>query len=397
MRSDTNNFRELFLNDVPMMDARAPVEFAKGAFPGVVNLPLMDDVERQKVGTCYKQHGQQAALELGHRLVSGKIKAERIQAWADFAHNNPQGYIYCFRGGLRSQLVQQWLKTEAGIDYPRVTGGYKAMRHFLLDTLEHAAAHDDFVLVGGMTGTGKTEVLARLDHSVDLEKIANHRGSSFGKRATPQPAQIDFENALAIRLLKLQHAGVRQFVLEDEARLVGRCSIPLPLFHGMQHYPLVWLEDSIDGRVERILKDYVIDLCAEFVAEEGEEGFTAFAERLRQSLVNISKRLGGESYKQLAEVMEQALAEQAATGSVDLHRGWIEALLKQYYDPMYAYQRESKASRIEFAGEQDAVVEFLRERAADSTMERCSDEKPDLFDRTGAGPDRLRRENRLSR
>ena len=364
MRGDTDNFAELFLNDVPMMDARAPVEFAKGAFPGVVNLPLMNDLERQKVGTCYKQHGQQAAIELGHRLVSGQVKAERIQAWADFARNNPQGYIYCFRGGLRSQLVQQWLKTEAGIDYPRVTGGYKAMRHFLLESIEHAAAHDNFVLVGGMTGTGKTEVLARLDDGVDLEGIANHRGSSFGKRATPQPVQIDFENALAIRLLKMQKAGARQFVLEDEARLVGRCSIPLPLFQGMQHYPLVWLEDSFDGRVDRILKDYVIDLCAEFTVEHGAEGFTAFAERLQQSLVNISRRLGGECYTRLAAVMNQALAEQASTGSVDLHREWIETLLRQYYDPMYAYQRESKAARIEFAGEQDAVVEFLRERAA---------------------------------
>ena len=364
MRRDTDNYRELFLNDVPMMDARAPVEFAKGAFPGVVNLPLMNDVERQKVGTCYKQHGQQAAIELGHRLVSGQLKAERIQAWADFARNHPQGYIYCFRGGLRSQLVQQWLKTEAGIDYPRVTGGYKAMRHFLLETIEHAAAHDEFVLVGGMTGTGKTEVLARLGDSVDLEGIANHRGSSFGKRATPQPVQIDFENALAIRLLKMQHAGASQFVLEDEARLVGRCSIPLPLFQGMQRYPLVWLEDSLESRVERILKDYVTDLCAEFVAEQGEGGFSAFAERLQQSLVNISKRLGGEAYKRLAAIMDQALAEQASSGAVDLHRGWIEALLVQYYDPMYAYQRESKASRIEFAGEQDAVVEYLRERAA---------------------------------
>ncbi|MCH2340159.1 tRNA 2-selenouridine(34) synthase MnmH [Pseudomonas sp. NPDC047963] len=364
MRGDTDNFAELFLNDVPMMDARAPVEFTKGAFPGVVNLPLMNDLERQKVGTCYKQQGQQAAIELGHRLVSGQVKDERIQAWADFARNNPQGYIYCFRGGLRSQLVQQWLKTEAGIDYPRVTGGYKAMRHFLLDTIEHAAAHDNFVLVGGMTGTGKTEVLARLEEGVDLEGIANHRGSSFGKRATPQPVQIDFENALAIRLLKMQKAGARQFVLEDEARLVGRCSIPLPLFQGMQHYPLVWLEDSFDGRVDRILKDYVIDLCAEFITEFGDEGFTAFAERLQQSLVNISKRLGGECYTRLAAIMDQALAEQASTGSVDLHRGWIEALLRQYYDPMYAYQRENKAARIEFAGEQNAVVEFLRERAA---------------------------------
>ena len=90
--------------------------------------------------------------------------------------------------------------------------------------------------------------------------------------------------------------------------------------------------------------------------------------RYRQSLVNISKRLGGEGYKRLAAIMDQALAEQANTGAVDLHRGWIEALLKQYYDPMYAYQRQSKASRIEFAGEQDAVVEFLRARAASKQM-----------------------------
>lgn len=364
MREDTCDYRQLFLADVPMVDVRAPVEFAKGAFPGVVNLPLMNDIERQKVGTCFKQHGQQAAIELGNRLVSGSLKAERIEAWADFARTNPQGYIYCFRGGLRTQIVQRWLKSEAGIAYPRVTGGYKALRHFLLDTLEQAATGLDFVLVGGMTGTGKTEVLARLDHSVDLEGLANHRGSSFGKRATPQPAQIDFENALAVRLLKMQAANVSQFVLEDEARLVGRCSVPLSLFQGMQQYPLVWLEDNLEGRVERILKDYVIDLCSEFIAEQSDAGFSAFAERLQQSLVNISKRLGGEQYKRLALIMDQALAEQARSGAVDLHRDWIETLLTGYYDPMYVYQRESKAARIEFAGEQDAVVEFLRERSA---------------------------------
>ena len=107
----------------------------------------------------------------------------------------------------------------------------------------------------------------------------------------------------------------------------------------------------------------MIDLCAEFVVEQGEEGFAAFAERLQQSLDNIHKRLGGENYKRLAAIMDQALAEQARSGSVDLHREWIEALLRDYYDPMYVYQRQNKASRIEFAGEQDAVVEFLRQRA----------------------------------
>ena len=152
---DCTDYRDIFLNDRPMMDARAPVEFNKGAFPGVINLPLMNDHERQRVGTCYKQHGQQAAIVLGHQLVSGAVKAERIQAWADFAQAHPDGLLYCFRGGLRSQIVQQWLKDEAGIDYPRVGGGYKAMRTFLLDTLDQAVTQCDFVLLGGMTGTGK--------------------------------------------------------------------------------------------------------------------------------------------------------------------------------------------------------------------------------------------------
>lgn len=165
MSHDITDYRDIFLNDRPMMDTRAPIEFIKGAFPGVVNLPLMTDSERQRVGTCYKQQGQQAAIVLGHQLVSGEIKAERIQAWAEFAKTHPDGVLYCFRGGLRSQIVQQWLKDEAGIDYPRVGGGYKAMRSFLLDTVEQAVAQCDLVLLGGMTGTGKTEALAQLSNS----------------------------------------------------------------------------------------------------------------------------------------------------------------------------------------------------------------------------------------
>ncbi|MCQ4347351.1 tRNA 2-selenouridine(34) synthase MnmH [Pseudomonas stutzeri] len=364
MRPNSAHYRDIFLNDVPLMDVRAPVEYIKGAFPNTVNRPLMNDVERQKVGTCYKQHGQDAAIALGHQLVRGKLKAERIEAWAAFARANPDGYLYCFRGGLRSQITQQWLKEEAGIDYPRVIGGYKALRNFLIDTTEAAVAECDFVIVGGMTGTGKTEVLAQLDNALDLERHANHRGSSFGKHATPQPGQIDFENLLAIDLLKKRAQGMHAFVVEDESRLIGSCSLPLPLHHGMQEYPLVWLEDSLEGRIERILGDYVIDLSAEFVALHGaEQGLAAFAERLRQSLRNILKRLGGERYQRLAAIMDAALEEQLRSGKVELHRGWIEGLLVEYYDPMYAYQRESKAARIEFSGEQQAVVEYLRQRS----------------------------------
>ena len=99
----------------------------------------MSDDERAQVGICYKQQGQEAAIELGHQLVSGELKAQRLAQWADFAEQHPQGYLYCFRGGLRSQTVQRWLR-EAGIDYPLVIGGYKAMRRFLLEELERSVA-----------------------------------------------------------------------------------------------------------------------------------------------------------------------------------------------------------------------------------------------------------------
>ena len=363
MAHDITDFRELFLHDRPMIDTRAPIEFHKGAFPGVVNLPLMTDHERERVGTCYKQQGQQAAVVLGHQLVSGKVKAERLQAWADFARAHPDGCLYCFRGGMRSQIVQQWLKQDAGIDYPRITGGYKALRTFLIQTLDDAVAQCDLQVLGGMTGTGKTDVLVQLDNALDLEGHANHRGSSFGKRATGQPSNIDFENRLAIDVLKKRDKGLERFVLEDESRTVGSCALPLALYQTLQTAPMVWLEDSLNSRVERILRDYVIELCAEFVARNGEHGFALFSQRLLESLANIQKRLGGERYQRLQEVMSSALKEQERCGSVDLHRVWIEALLREYYDPMYTFQREKKAGRIVFAGDQAAVLAYLRDHA----------------------------------
>jgi tRNA 2-selenouridine synthase len=367
MRENCSDFARIFLDDLPLMDVRAPIEFSKGAFPGVRNLPLMNDAEREAVGTCYKQRGQAAAIELGHRLVSGTLKEDRVQAWHAFAQANPQGYLYCFRGGLRSQVSQQWL-AEAGIEYPRVIGGYKALRNYLINTIDLAGAECDMVLLGGLTGSGKTEVLNQLPNGLDLEGLANHRGSSFGRHATPQPGQIDFENALAVDILKKRARGLQQFVIEDEARAVGSLAIPVEFYRRMQGQSLVWLQDPVESRIERILQDYVTDLCAEFVDQRGvEQGWLAFAERLRTSMAAISKRLGGERYQRLAAALEEALAEQGRTGNVDLHRQWIAVLLNEYYDPMYAYQRDSKQPRIEFAGERAAVLEYLLHRRSRRT------------------------------
>lgn len=346
-----------------MLDVRAPIEFMKGAFPDAVNLPLMTDVERHKVGVCYKYSGQAAAIALGHRLVSGQTKAERIAAWAAFVRANPRGHIYCFRGGLRSQIVQKWLQDEAGVACPRVTGGYKAMRNFLLETVDYAAAECKFVVLGGMTGTGKTEVLRQLGNSIDLEGHAHHRGSSFGAHIDVQPTQIVFEHRMAVDILKRRAASPEFFVLEDESRAIGRCNLPLALYKRMQNCPLIWLDDGLENRAQRILRDYVIDLSAEFVAVHGEErGFILFAGRLRQSLDNLIKRLGGERHQRLATLMNTALSQQERTGDVEPHCHWIICLLTEYYDPMYAYQRQLKSSRIAFTGNQHAVLDFLESK-----------------------------------
>jgi len=361
MRPDTQDYLSVLLSDTPLLDVRAPVEFAQGAFPHVKNLPLMNDEERHRVGLQYKQNGQDSAIELGHELVSGEIKQARVAQWVEFARANPQGYLYCFRGGLRSRISQQWL-AEAGIQYPRIIGGYKALRSFLLESLEQNIASTSFVLVAGFTGSGKTIVIKELTDAIDLEKLAHHRGSSFGKHATDQPVQIDFDNRLAIELLRLQTKGITKIALEDESRLIGKCALPLSLRDKMLASPVVWVEEPIESRVERILHDYVEDLGAQFNTLLGEDaGYEAFSARLLESLKNLYKRLGGELHTRLQNAMQHALDTQKVTGMIDAHRAWIRLLLKEYYDPMYQHQREGKAARIIFSGDQKAVTLYLKE------------------------------------
>jgi tRNA 2-selenouridine synthase len=232
-RPDTDDFASLFTQEVALLDVRAPLEFEQGAFPSSTNLPLMNDQERHQVGLRYKQVNQEAAIELGHELVAGDIKATRVAHWKAFAQTHPEGYLYCFRGGLRSRISQAWL-AEAGIEYPRIVGGYKAMRTFLLESLTRHIDTSNFVLVSGLTGSGKTEVIQALSSTVDLEKLAHHRGSSFGKHATDQPVQINFDNSLAIALLRVHARGQSHIALEDESRMIGRCALPISLRDKMQ-------------------------------------------------------------------------------------------------------------------------------------------------------------------
>jgi tRNA 2-selenouridine synthase len=359
-RADTDDYASLFLADVPLLDTRAPVEFARGAFPAAVNLPLMSDEERAAVGTCYKARGQAAAIELGHELVAGAVRDARIDAWQRFAEAHPEGYLYCFRGGLRSQIVQQWLAGR-GIAYPRVRGGYKAMRRFLIDSREDCIARMDFVLVGGATGSGKTRVIERLARAVDLEGLARHRGSAFGHLVEEQPSQIDFENALAIELLRLGRSAGPVF-LEDEGRLIGRIALPESLRARMAAAPLLVLEVPFEARVDAVVEDYIEDLGRRFRERYGDEGPARHREHMLAALGRTRKRLGGERHREIEALMRAAFDAQAAGDGVDPHRAWIRRLLADYYDPMYAYQLGQRDGERLFTGDREAVLGFAAER-----------------------------------
>jgi tRNA 2-selenouridine synthase len=370
-RSDTKDFRAIFLRDTPMMDTRAPLEFAKGAFPHTVSLPLMTDAEREKVGTCYKQQGQDAAIQLGHELVSGQIKDERVQQWLAFAEANPDGYLYCFRGGLRSQITQAWL-AEAGCDYPRITGGYKAMRRFLIDTLETVVDQRSAIILSGRTGCAKTDLLNTLPNSIDLEGLAHHRGSTFGKRPAGQPSQIDFENSLAIQLLRKDDALQKldsadktgSIVLEDESLVIGRCALPAALRARMDRSEIVLVDADLEERVEHSFNNYILHKLAEWQAQEGEElGFAGFAADLRDSMHRVRKRLGGVRHAEVVDILVAAIAAHER-GDNSLHRDWIRPMLECYYDPMYDYQLNKKADRIVFRGRSDDVREYLLNNAS---------------------------------
>ena len=219
-------FSDLFCQDTPFLDVRAPCEFFRGAFPNTINLPLLSDSEREAVGTVYKRDGKSAAIALGHRLVNAEAKDRLLVSWMDYMNTNPNAVLFCQRGGLRSQTVQTWL-AEAGCTIVRAQGGYKSLRRHLIDAADQFTSSGQLMLVAGKTGSGKTHFINSLPCSIDLEGLANHRGSAFGRRVSPQPSQASFENALGIALIKTTGQTSSVVAVEDESHAIGSLSIPI--------------------------------------------------------------------------------------------------------------------------------------------------------------------------
>ena len=348
-----DEFKRLLCDGIPMLDVRAPVEFNQGAFPHVSNIPLLNDEQRQQVGLCYKTQGQDKAIQLGYKLISGETKARLIEKWRLFCQQNPDACLYCFRGGMRSHLVQEWLKNE-GVYIPLIEGGYKAMRGYLLEVLEQPL---NLIRISGQTGVGKTDLLVKLQNKIDLEALANHRGSAFGKQISRQPSQIDFENNLAIEILKKRLQPDSPIIVEDESRYIGSINLPHTFIQNMKSAPVIILTCPQEQRIDRIFKDYVVSQESAYIEIHPENGLQLFADSLQLALKKIQKRLGGARYKHLNEIMQQALNLQ----SEQLHKKWISDLLDFYYDPMYQYQLDKKSNKTIFVGNQFELYDYIKQ------------------------------------
>ena len=366
--TEVDDLETLLRDDTPLIDTRSPVEFAKGSLPTAINLPLMTNDEREAVGTCYKEHGQDAAVRLGHELVAGELKEQRVGAWKTFVAQHPEGALFCFRGGMRSEIAQRWLK-DVGVDYPRIKGGYKAMRRWLSESTDQLIEQTPLLLLGGPTGAAKTRMLNEgnrggpIPGSVDLEGLANHRGSAFGRRVTEQPSQIGFELALGVRLLKHRHTGHQKLLLEDEGRLIGRCALPLSLQAARQDADWIQLDASVDARVEHSYENYILQNLEELMIQDAARGWDQCATALLESLERIQKRLGGQRYAELKAMMQDALVAHEG-GNPEPHKAWISELLTGYYDPMYDYQMNSRTKPPLFRGTEKEVVEYLLQSEA---------------------------------
>ena len=364
---------------------RAPVEFAGGSLPSATNRPLLTDAERHLVGKRYKERGEGAAIELGNDLVRDRVREERVGGWAGFCRDHPTGgYLCCHRGGLRSRTAQDWIEGEIGVRYPLVEGGYKALRRFLIDELTRALdpAAADLVVVGGRTGSGKTRAIEALGNgcSVDLEGLARHRGSAFGRipEDPDQPSQVAFENGVAIAFLRVldgypsSPAGAGpprgRVYVEDEGGRIGKIGLPPLLKNRMKAADgIAVIEEGMEERLDVLVEDYVTGLGGRFVEVMGEErGREEHPRFLREGLDRIRKKLGGPRHAELARTMEAAFAEQANGGDCSLHRMWLASLLNDYYDPMYDYQMAQRDDEVLFRGEREAVVEWAKAAAAAS-------------------------------
>jgi tRNA 2-selenouridine synthase len=297
--------------DAPIFDARAPLEYAQGHIPGAVSFPIFSDEERAQIGTTYKRVSPDKAVLLGLDFFGPRM-SQVVKAAQKLAPGK-EVRLHCWRGGMRSGAMQ-WLLELAGFRVHLLDKGYKDYRRWALASFDEPRP---LLVLGGLTGSGKTDVLHALarrgEAVVDLEGLAHHKGSSFGAIGQPaQPTTEQFENELALRLHELSPAP--RLWVEDESRTIGSVAVPGPLYAQLREAPLVVLEVPRAARVQKLAEEY------------GRHDPAALA----AAILRLRKRLGGL-------VTKEAMG---AIGEGDMEK--MVTLVLDYYDRTYAHGLEGR-------------------------------------------------------
>ncbi len=305
-----------------IIDVRSPAEFEHAHIPHALNLPLFDNEQRAMIGTTYKKQSREAAIKAGLPIFGTKMlpMIETVEAWIkDRQKENdltkPTIYLHCWRGGMRSAAVA-WLLDLYGYKVVQLTGGYKAYRNWVLAqfTIPYSLK-----VLGGYTGSGKTEILHALQNKnypvIDLEGLANHKGSAFGAIGQlPQPSQEMFENIVAKKLFE-ENKNNKSIWVEDESQRIGTVLIPTPLFHLMRSSPCYFLTIPFEQRLNFIV-----------------EGYGSFDQKsLIEATIRIQKRLGGLETKTAVDFITAGALKEAFS------------ILLKYYDKWYEKNAKKEA------------------------------------------------------
>lgn len=318
----------------PAIDVRSPSEYARGHIPGAFNIPLFNDEERAIVGTKYVSEGRQEAVRIGLELVAPKLNHFIDTLNSKVAQKNI--LVYCWRGGMRSASMS-WLFGLAGFKPLTLEGGYKSFRRHAQASFEK---NYKFLVLGGMTGCGKTEILKKLKEAgeqvIDLEGLANHKGSAFGWiNQLPQPSTEHFENLLFNELRLLN--PMQPTWIEDESKSIGSVFIPQSIFNQMINSPTVVIETNFQSRIDRLVNEYT----------------SCEKQYLIDSVKRIQKRLGLEKAQRCIDLIHTGKLAEAI------------AITLEYYDKTYKYgldQKKIPPKNFAFDGISNTVDELISYR-----------------------------------
>lgn len=265
--------------NLPIVDVRSPGEFTKGHITEAINIPVFSDAERADLGHIYKNISPQTAIEKGYFYVNPKL--EELTSLAEKVSINKRLIVHCWRGGMRSNSFAKHLYQNGFNEVYVIEGGYKAYRNYALATFDSVF---NIIMLGGFTGSGKTFILKELkslgEQIIDLEALANHKGSTFGGlNQPPQPTTEQFENNLHHELFKVDKS--RAIWIEDESHNIGRNEIPHSFFAQMQEARLIFIDIPKPERAKHLVEEYSV--CEK--------------QKLADSIMHISKRLGGLNVK----------------------------------------------------------------------------------------------------